>query len=115
MGLEQEDEGMLWVFVICVSAGLLFVGLGIGCLKSKKAVGFWSMTDSPKVKNVKKYNRAVGVLWIEYGLVFVFLSTSLFGGQNSMGIVIFILGCMFESIMAMVVYTVYIEPRYGRK
>lgn len=102
-------------FLICAVLGLLFVGLGICCLKAKKPMGFWANADTPKIEDVTSYNRALGKLWIVYGVVFILLCLPLLGGKSSAGLIITILGVAFEAIIAMAVYTVGIESKYKRK
>jgi len=102
-------------FVICAVMGLLFVGWGIYCFKATKPTGFWANADTPDFADVKKYNCAMGKFWITYGVVFILLCIPILGGQNNAGLIITILGVAFESIIAMAVYTVGIEPKYRRK
>ena len=50
---------------------------------SKNPVGFWANTETIKVKDVKGYNRASGLLFIIYGIIFVILGIPLLEGQNT--------------------------------
>lgn len=101
-------------FIICAVMGFAFVGLGICCFLAKKPMGFFANADAPKVEEVKKYNRDLGVLWIVYGVVFTLLCIPILDGQNSAGLIITILGIMFEAIIAMGVYIVGILPKYEK-
>lgn len=103
-------------FIICAVMGLGFVGLGIYCFMTKKAqpMGFWANAEVEEMKDVKSYNRAMGKLWIVYGIVFILLCLPLLGGTGEAILLITVLGIMFEAIIAMVVYTVGIEPKYKR-
>ena len=101
-------------FMICALMGLMFVGLGIYCFKAKKPMGFFSNADAPKVEDVKRYNRDLGILWIVYGVVFTLLCIPVLNGQNAAGLIITILGVMFEAIIAMGVYMVGILPKYEK-
>ena len=47
---------------------------------SKNPVGFWANTETIKVKDVKDYNRASGLLFIIYGIIFVILGIPLLDG-----------------------------------
>ena len=102
-------------FIICAILGLCFVVWGIYCFKASKPTGFWANADTPAITDVKKYNHAMGKLWITYGVVFILLCLPILGGQNSAGTIITVLGVAFESIISMAVYTVGIEPKYRRK
>ena len=110
-------EEMLIAFIIWTIMGILFIIMGIFCMKSKKAkpFGFWANTEVIQVDDVKGYHRALGRLWSVYGILFILIGLPLLGGENSGFIIITMLGTMFISIAAMVVYTVGIEPKYRKK
>ena len=67
------------------------------------------------IEDVKGYNRALGILWCVYGVLFVLIGLPLLAGQNSGSIIISMLGTMFISIGAMIAYVVGIEPKYRKK
>lgn len=104
-------------FVIWLLMSIAFVILGIYASVSKKEVafGFWANADTFPVKDVKAYNRAVGKLWIVFGIVFSVLGLPLLKGQNNPFIILSILGIMIEAIAAMVIYTTVIEKKYRKK
>ena len=104
-------------FMIWLILSLFFVVWGIFCIcsKSAKPFGFWANAEVLQMKDVKAYNRALGMLWCVYGVLLALLGIPLLGGQNSAGVIISILGTMLLSIGAMVVYVVVIEPKYRRK
>lgn len=104
-------------FVIWLLMSIAFVILGIYASVSKKEVafGFWANADTFPVNDVKAYNRAVGKLWIVFGIVFAVLGLPLLKGQNNPFIILSILGIMIEAIAAMVVYTTVIEKKYRKK
>ena len=64
-------------FVIWSLLGVFIIGLGIKDMFSKNPVGFWANTETIKVKDVKGYNRASGLLFIIYGIIFVILGIPL--------------------------------------
>lgn len=104
-------------FIIWAIVGLFFVGMGIYDFFSKKEkpFGFWANAETLEVENVKAYNHALGILWMVYGILFILLGVPLIAGQNSPFIVFSILGAMFISIAAMVVYVTVIEKKYKKK
>lgn len=104
-------------FIIWAICGLFLVGMGIYEFFSKQArpFGFWANAETLQIENVKAYNRALGILWIVYGVLFILLGLPLFAGQNSPYILLSILGAMFLSIGAMVVYVTVIEKKYKKK
>lgn len=102
-------------FLIWCLVGALFVGLGIYACFTRTPVGFWANAEKIQVEDVKKYNRATAKLFCAYGVVFVLLGIPLLPGQNSAAIILSMLGVMFESIAAMVVYTTVIEKKYRKR
>lgn len=105
---------MFMGMVLWLLFGLIFFCFGIFCMfrNKKVAFGFWANAKMFPVKDVKAYNRAVGKLWIVFGIVEMLLGMSFLGGQNSPFVLFAVLGLAAESIAAMVVYTVVIEPKY---
>ena len=69
-------------FVIWSLFGVFIIGLGIKDMFSKNPVGFWANTETIKVKDVKGYNRASGLLFIIYGIIFVILGIPLLEGDR---------------------------------
>lgn len=104
-------------FIIWFLVGSGFIGLGIYNYFSKKetAAGFWANTAPLSVTDVKAYNKALGKLWCIYGIGFIILGLPLFAGQNSPYVLIAILGILFETIAAMVVYVLKIEKKYKKQ
>ena len=103
---------MLIGFVIWTVIGIMLLGIGIWALVSKEAVGFWTGVKPPKVTDVKKYNRAVGILWIVYAILYELLGIPiLFLKQNSAGFVPVILGTVVITIGLAVAYAM-IEKKY---
>lgn len=104
-------------FVIWAILGVIFVGFGIYIINSKKAkpFGFWANAKAPEeVTDVKAYNRALGKLWIVFGVGFVVDGLPLLAGENSPLILISIIGAMFLAIGAMVYYSLAIEAKYKK-
>lgn len=104
-------------FIVWSLLGVAFILLGLYCIFTKKEVpcGFWANAKTFPVENVRAYNRAVGKLWIIFGLGFLILGLPLLGPKGSPGIVFSILGIPAESIAAMAVYTMVIEKKYRKK
>ena len=71
----------------------------------KKPAGFFAGVAPPKVKDVLKYNHAVGILWFAYALLFEFLGLPfLFQKQNSLLILSAVPGVAGISIGLMIAY-----------
>lgn len=114
--MKDRKAGVSMAFFIWSVVGAAFMILGIYVYFSQKgkAFGFWTNAKMFEVHNVKGYNHALGKLYVMFGLVFIFLGLPLRAGQNSPYVVITILGCMLEAIMAMVIYVVVIEKKYRK-
>ena len=109
------NTGRVIGFVMWLVGGCLLVALGIGAFFARKEVGFFNNVKPLPMRDVKAYNRAVGKLFIVYGILFAALGLPLLFGQNSALIVISILGVMAETIGAMAVYILVIQNKYERK
>ena len=109
----------LWAFIIWTIVGVAFIVMGVYDINSKKqkTLGFWANADVEQIEDVKSYNRALGRLWCVYGVLFILIGLPLLllNDQNTGLIVIPMVGTMFISIGAMVVYVVGIEGKYRKK
>ena len=109
----------LWVFIIWTIVGVVFIIMGIYDMNSKKAkpFGFWANAEVGPIEDVKGYNRALGILWCVYGVLFTLIGLPLLilDEQNVGLIIISVLGVMFISIGAMAVYSIGIESKYRKK
>jgi predicted membrane channel-forming protein YqfA (hemolysin III family) len=84
---------------------LVLLGIGIWARKSNKAVGFYTGTKPPEVTDVRKYNRAVAILWFVYAGLFELLALPfLFLKQNAAGFLWVVLGTVAITIALMIVY-----------
>ncbi len=109
-------DGRILGFLIWTLCGALFLGIGVFAFFAKKPMGFWANAETFAVDDVKGYNRAVGKLWIFYGVVFILLGLPFLAGQNSPLIVLVSMpGVMAATIAVMCVYTLVIEKKYRRK
>lgn len=112
-------EESVMAFIIWAIMGVLFIAMGIYDMNSKKAkpFGFWANAEVGPIEDVKGYNRALGVLWCVYGVLFILIGLPLLilNEQNAGLIVIPVVGAMLISIGAMAVYSVGIESKYRKK
>ena len=105
-------------FVIWVICGSLFVGIGIYDYMSKKQVGFWANIEIPEIEDVRGFNKAVGRLFIIYGVVFILIGIPLIPSifyKNMLLVFIPIIGTVFETIWLMVYFVMKIEKDYYPK
>ncbi len=99
-------------FVVWSLVCAVMIGIGIADYHAKEAVGFWTGTQPPEVKDVKKYNHACGIMWIIYGLVLEGVGVPLiFLTENSAQLVWLIFGALAATGGLMVAY-VFIERKW---
>ena len=105
---------MIIGFVIWSIVSAIMLGIGIWSYRSEKPVGFFTGTKPPDVKDAKKYNHAVGILWYSYAVLLeLFGIPFLFLEQNSAGFIPIYLGTIVISIGLMVGYVV-IEKKHRK-
>ncbi len=104
-------------FVIWTAVSCVFIGIGIYDFRTKKQkeAGFWANVKTPAMTDVRAYNRAVGRLFIVYGIVMILLGLPLLAGQNSPAIILTIIGLLLETIVIMAVYEIGIKSKYEKK
>lgn len=104
-------------FIIWASVGIVFIGMGIYDMSSKKEkpFGFWANAKTLPIEDVRGYNKALGKLWVFFGIGFILIGIPLLPGWNSGWVVVTILGAMALTIAAMAVYTTVIEKKYRKK
>lgn len=104
-------------FIIWSIVGIVFIGMGIYdmCSKKEKPFGFWANAETLPVEDVRGYNKALGKLWCAFGVGFILIGLPLLLGQNSPWVIISILGAMAETIITMAVYVTVIEKKYRKK
>ena len=98
-------------FIIWSIVGVIIIILGIIDFFLKKPAGFWANVKTIEVKDVKGYNRATGILFILYGVLFIIFGLPLLAGQNSALVILSAFGVVAETIGSMAVYTLCIEKK----
>lgn len=106
-------EGII-AFIIWAVVGLLFIGIAISAFSSDEPVGFWSNAEMFEVTDVKKYNYAVGKLWVAFSVIFVLLGLPLLSKEHEIYALFSAGGVMLEIIGIMIVYTQVIEKKYKK-
>lgn len=102
-------------FAIWSIVALLMIVMGVLTLFSKKAVGFWANAEMFEVTDVKGYNRAVGIMWIVFGVIFELTGIPILNPDNALQIVFMSVGSMIEAIILMLFYTFVIERKYKKR
>ena len=89
----------------------------VKCIATKTSNGKTSAEKQVtiKVKDVKGYNRASGLLFIIYGIIFVILGIPLLDGQNTPYVLLSVIGVMVETIVIMAAYSLVIVKKYEEK
>ncbi len=106
---------MFIAFLIWAAAGFLFIGIGIFDFFSKKQAGFWANAKPIEVKDVKKYNRAVGWLFCVFGAVFILSGLPFLAGEeNSILVFLPMLAVPMEVMALMLVYVTVIEKKHRK-
>lgn len=66
--------GLVLTALIIGLCGLVMIGLGVYCIKSKKPVNFYTGENGPKEEELsdpKAWNLKHGYMWIAYGAVII--------------------------------------------
>lgn len=103
---------MLMAFAVWSACACLLAGIGVRAWLSNDAVGFFAGVAEPKVKDVRKYNRAVAKVWIVLAAVMELLGLPLLTAkQNAPEMLLIVVAMPLLVIGAMVAY-VRIENKY---
>ena len=113
----MDNTGRIMAFVIWIMCSLLCVVIGIYVMKSKKTkpFGFWANAEAPEVTDVEGYNKALGRLWIIFGVGFAIDGLPLLAEKYPALVIVSVIGAMFLTIGVMVYYSLAIEAKYKNK
>ena len=103
---------MLVAFCIWELIGCGMIVFGVICRRLRRPVGFWANAPAPKVADVRGYNRAVGTLWVIFGVLFALLGAGFAGGEGSPWVLLTVLGSFFWMIALLLSYQLAIAPKY---
>ena len=87
-------EIIIWL-MITIPCSLLFTGMGIYAWRRKKPMWFWSGSSvrEDEISDIPAYNRANGIMWIVYSLVF-WVSTFMCLKDISAAGIVLAVGCL---------------------
>lgn len=106
---------MVIAFIIWSIVAILFALIGVSTYRSRKEAGFFTFVKPPKMKDVVKYNHAVGKLWFVFAAILEVLGIPfLFLEQNSPVVVFLILALMLLVIAISIAY-IKIEGKYRER
>ncbi|MCM1493834.1 MAG: hypothetical protein NC180_11495 [Muribaculaceae bacterium] len=103
---------MIIGFVVWSVIAALFLGIGICGLKSKDAVGFFTFVKAPTVKDVKKYNRAVSILWFAGAVLLEIIGVPLLFFEQNSPIFIFEVFAVIVLVIGMIIGYIKVEKKY---
>ena len=96
---------MIAGFIIWSLISIALLGIGVLTWRSRKPAGFFAGVNPPEVRDVRKYNHSVAVLWFVYAILFELLGLPfLFLKQNAAGFLWVVLGTVAITIALMIVY-----------
>ena len=97
-------NSVIWL-VIMIPVCLLITGFGIYAFRRKKPMWFWAGTEvkPEEITDVPAYNRANGIMWIVYSLVF-WIGTAAGLVNMKIGGLVLTAGGVFGSILLMIAY-----------
>lgn len=96
---------MVMGFIIWSIVAIIFMLIGISAWKSKHEVGFFTFSKPPKIKDVVKYNHAVGKLWFSFATILEIIGIPfLFIEQNSPISILIIFEVMILVIALIIIY-----------
>ncbi len=109
-------HGTSSAILIVTLLALFFIAMGLWERFSRREnpFGFWANVKTDSVRDVAGYNRALGRLWMGFGLYLLLLELPLFLIESALGAVLFILGMFFGALGLMLCYVLHIEPKYKR-
>lgn len=102
-------------FVIWSVVSVIFICIGISCVKSTDVVGFFTFGEPPVVEDVKAYNKAVGILWFVYAVVFEIIGIPILFLEQNSPFFIFIIFPVVIWVISLIVIYLRIENKYTRK
>ena len=97
-------NGVVWL-VIMIPVCLLLTGIGIYAIRREKPMWFWSGTEvkPEEITDIPAYNRANGIMWIVYSLVF-WISTAVGLVNMKAGGLVMVIGAVGGSVLLMIAY-----------
>lgn len=96
---------MIIGFLIWSITSIIILGIAISTWRSKEPTGFYTGVKPPEVKDAKRYNHQVAILWLVYAILFELLGVPLlFLEQNSAFFVFVIFGVMAITLLLVIVY-----------
>ena len=112
----MEENIVFWVVIFVTSVPIF--GMAIFAFLKKTPVHFYAGTTvkAEEITDVKKYNRANGILWLGYGLGLILSAYFLASNEGSLGSIVFIAYIFLGLLVLLLVYRkIYDKYRMGKK
>ncbi|MBP5463821.1 MAG: hypothetical protein J6Y13_01395, partial [Treponema sp.] len=92
--MNKEITGSIIGCISYLFCSICLMGFWLYALKSKKPINFWAgdKINPRKITDVKKYNRANGLMWIIYGILWIVCSIIPFFNELVAGMICLGLG-----------------------
>lgn len=105
--------GEIILFIVCVVMILTYAGFGLYSWRRKTPANFWAGEKIPDeaVSDVKKYNRANGLMWIIYGVLYLIPGVMALFDAASAGFVLAAITFAGTPILIFI-YVKKIRPKY---
>ncbi len=102
-------------FIVWSAVALFLLLLAALTWRAKKPAGFFAGIRPPKIRDVRRYNRALALLWVGYALLFELLGLPfLFLHRNKALMAVPLLGIPMLTLALVAAYHV-ILSRYEKK
>ena len=105
---------MVMAFVIWSAVCALFIGIGISCNKSSVAVGFFTFTESPEVKDINGYNKAVAKLWFVFGGIFEITGVPLLYLKQNSPLILLLMPVVIIWVISLIIAYLKIESKFRK-
>ena len=105
--------GEIILFIVCVVMILTYAGFGLYSWRRKTPANFWAGEKIPDeaVSDVKKYNRANGLMWIIYGVLYLIPAIMALFDAASAGFILAAITFAGTPILIFI-YVKIIRPKY---
>lgn len=97
-------ETIIWS-IVTFGCGLLFYFIGVFACRKDKPMWFYagSEVDSSQITNVKKYNKANGLMWKLYSLCY-FVSGIIYFFNDILGVILMVSSATIGIIFLVIIY-----------
>lgn len=105
---------MVMAFVIWSAVCALFIGIGISCIKSSIAVGFFTFTEPSDVKDISGYNKAVAKLWMIYAVIFEIIGIPLLYLKQNSPMILLLMPLAIIWVISLIIVYLKIESKFRK-